>query len=92
MLQWSGKSQTFRDRYFPTERGSHLAERHVQAVEEKINKFDYVEADSIALNADKDEHILYNIQLAENENEKEEDILSKSTVVRLWECYCNECF
>ena len=69
-----------------TERSSDLVEYRVQAIEEKINKFDYAEADLITLNADKDEHILYNIQLAENENEKEEDIVSKSTVARLWEC------
>ena len=70
-----------------TERSSRLVEYHVQAIEEKINKSDYAEADLIALNADKDEHILYNIQLAEHENENEEDIVSKSAVVRLWECF-----
>ena len=70
-----------------TERSFDLIEYHVQAIEEKINKFDYTEADLIALNADKDEHILYNIQLAEHENENEEDIASKSAVVRLWECF-----
>ena len=37
---------------------------HVQTVEEKINKFDYAEADSIALNVDEDDHILYNGKLA----------------------------
>ena len=66
-----------------TERSSDLIEYHVQAIEEKIDKFDYAEADLIELNADKDEHILYNIQLAEHENENEEDIVSKSAVVRL---------
>ena len=44
----------------------------------------YAEADLIVLNADEDEHILYNGQL---ENGNEEDIVSKSTVVSLWECY-----
>ena len=44
-----------------TERSSDLIEYHVQAIEEKINKSDYAEADLIALNADKDEHILYTI-------------------------------
>ena len=61
-----------------TERSSKLVEYHVQAIEEKINKFDYAEVDLIPLNADKDEHILYNIQLAENENENEEDIVQFS--------------
>ena len=75
-----------------TEISSNLAEYHVQAIEEKINKFDYAEADFIALNADKDEHIICNIQMAENKDENEEDIISKSTVVRLWECYWNQCF
>ena len=70
-----------------TERSSDLVEYQVQAIEEKINKFDYAEADLIALNADKDEYILYNIQLVENQNENKEDIVSKSTVARLWECY-----
>ena len=37
---------------------------HVQTVEEKINKFDYAETDSIALNADEDD--IYNGQLAGN--------------------------
>ena len=32
-------------------------EFHVQAIKEKVNKFDYAEADSIALNDKKDEHI-----------------------------------
>ena len=75
-----------------TERSSDLVEYHIQAIEEKINKFDYGEADLITLNADKDVHILYNIQLADNENENEEDVVRKSTVVRLWECYWNQCF
>ena len=72
-----------------TERSSNLAEYHVQAIEKKFNKFDYAEGDLIALNADKHEHILYNIQLVENENKSEEGIVSKSTVVRLWGCYWN---
>ena len=70
-----------------TERRSDLIEYHVQAIEEKIDKSDYAEADLIALNADKDEHKLYNSQLAEHENENEEDMVSKSAVVRLWECF-----
>ena len=74
-----------------TEKSSGLVEYDVQAIEEEINKFDYAEADLIALNADKDEHILYNIKLAENEDENEEDIVSQYTVVRLWECYWNQC-
>ena len=69
-----------------TERSSKLVEYHVQAIEEKINRFDYAEVDLIPFNS-KDEHILYNIQLAENENENEEDIVNKSAVVRLWECF-----
>ena len=75
-----------------TERISDLVEYHIQAIEEKINRFDYGEADLITLNADKDVHILCNIQLADNENENEEDIFRKSTVVRLWESYLNQCF
>ena len=29
-------------------------ESHVQAIKEKVNKFDYAEADSVALNNEKD--------------------------------------
>lgn len=72
-----------------TERSSNLVDYHVQAIEKKFNNFDYAEADLIVLNADDDEHILYNGQL---ENGNEEDIVSKSTVVSLWECYLNQCF
>ena len=39
---------------------------HVQTIEEKINNFDYDEADLIALNADEDDHIFFNGQLVEN--------------------------
>ena len=63
-----------------TEGSSDLVEDHVQATEEKVDTFDYVEEDLIAINAEKDEHLLYNIQLVENEDENEEDIFSKSTV------------
>ena len=70
-----------------TDRSSDLVESHVQAIKGKVDKFDYAEADSIALNDKKDEHMLCNVQLAENEDENEEDIVSKSTVVSLWECY-----
>ena len=68
MLHWFGKSQTFREKYLHClDHGEKpdSVEYHVQAIEEKINTFDYAEIDLIALNADKDEHILYNIQLAE---------------------------
>ena len=37
------------------------------------------------INADEDDHILYNGQLAENEDKAEEYIISKWTVVSLWE-------
>ena len=39
---------------------------HVQTIEEKINNFDYDEADLIALNVDEDDHIFFNGQLVEN--------------------------
>ena len=42
---------------------------HVQTIVGKINNFDHAEADLIALNADKDDHILYNGQLTRNEDE-----------------------
>ena len=51
-----------------TERSSDLVEYHVEAIKEKINIFDYDELDFVALKVDEDEHILYNGQLAENEN------------------------
>ena len=70
-----------------TERSSDLVEYHVQATEEKINDFDYAGADLIALNGEEVEHMLYNGQLAENEDENEVDIFSKTTVINLWECY-----
>ena len=73
-----------------TEKSFDLVKYHVQAIEEKINKFNYAKADLIAINADKDEHILYNIQLAENEDENEEVIVRKSTVVLPWECHWNQ--
>ena len=44
-----------------SERSFNLAEYHVQTIEEKINNFDYAETDLIALNADKDEHVFYNV-------------------------------
>ena len=66
-----------------TERSSDLVENDVEAIEEKINIFDYAEADLVALKVDEDEHILYNGQLAENENYDEENIVNKSTVVSL---------
>ena len=66
-----------------TEGSSDLVEDHVQATEEKVDTFDYVEEDLIAINAEKDEHLLYNIQLVENEDGNEEDIISKSTVLCL---------
>ena len=66
-----------------TERSSDLVEYDVEAIEEKINIFDYAEADLVALKVDEDEHILYNGQVAENENYDEENILNKSTVVSL---------
>ena len=72
-----------------TERSSNLVEYYVQTIEEKINNFDYAEADLIALNADEDEKILYNGQPAENEIEDEEDFVNKSTVLNLWEYYWN---
>ena len=72
------------------ERSSDLVEYHVEALEEKINNFDYAEADQIALNGEEDENIPYNGQPAENANE--EDIVNESTVVSLWECYWNQCF
>ena len=75
-----------------TERSSDLVEYSVEAIDEKINKFVYAAAYLLALNADKDEHIPYYIQLAENEDENEEDIVSKTTIFRLWECYWNQCF
>ena len=75
--------------FLTTERSSNLVDYHVQAIEKKFNNFDYAEADLIVLNADDDEHIQYNGQL---ENGNEEDIVSKSTVVSLWECYLNQCF
>ena len=53
---------------FTTERSSDLVEYHVEAIKEKINIFDYDEPDFVALKVDEDEHILYNGQLAENEN------------------------
>ena len=65
---------------------------HVQTIEEKVNNSDYAEPDLIALNTDKDDHILYNGQLAENEDKDKEYIIRKSTVVSLWESYWNECF
>ena len=46
----------------------------------------------MAINADKDDHILYNGQHAENEDKGEEYIISKSTVVSIWERYENQCF
>ena len=73
-----------------TERSSDLVEYHVQATEEKINDFDYAGADLIALNGEEVEHMLYNGQLAENEDENEVDIFSKTTVINLWECYWNQ--
>ena len=75
-----------------TERSSDLVEYHVEAIEKKINNFDYAEADLIALSADEDENILYDGQPAENEIEDEEDIVNKSRVVSFWECYWNQCF
>ena len=45
-----------------TKRSSGLVAYRVQANEGKINKFDYAEADLIALSADKEEHILYRNQ------------------------------
>ena len=39
---------------------------HVQTIEEKINNFDYDEADLIALNADEGDHIFFNGQLVKN--------------------------
>ena len=65
---------------------------HVQTIEEKINNSDYAEADLISLNADEDDHILCNGQLAENEDENKKYIISKSTVVNLGENYWNQCF
>ena len=62
---------------------------HVQTIVGKINNFDYAEADLIALNADKDDHILYNGQLTRNEDEDKEYIIRKSTGVSLWESYWN---
>ena len=73
-----------------TERSSDLVEYHVHATEEKINDFDYAGADLIALNGEEVEHMLYNGQLAENEDENEVDIFSKTTVINLWECYWNQ--
>ena len=58
----------------------------------KINNFDYAEADLIALNAGKDDHLLYNGQLTKNEDEDKKYIISKLTVVSLWESYWNERF
>ena len=52
-----------------TKRSSGLVAYRVQANEGKINKFDYAEADLIALSADKEEHILYNIKLVVNKDE-----------------------
>ena len=46
----------------------------------------------MAINADKDDHILYNGEHAENEDKSEEYIISKSTVVSIWERYENQCF
>ena len=63
-----------------TERSSDLVEYDVEAIEEKINIFDYAEADLVALKVDEDEHILYNGQVAENENYDEENIVNKSTL------------
>ena len=57
---------------------------HVQTIEEKVNNSDYAEPDLIALNTDKDDHIRYNGQLAENEDKDKEYIIRKSTVVSLW--------
>ena len=73
-----------------TERSPDLVEYHVQATEEKINDFDYAGAGLIALNGEEVEHMLYNGQLAENEDENEVDIFSKTTVINLWECYWNQ--
>ena len=39
----------------------------------------------MVINADEDTHILYNGQLAENKDKIEEYIISKSTVISLWE-------
>ena len=39
----------------------------------------------MAINADANDHILYNGQLAGNEGKSEEYIISKSIVVSLWE-------
>ena len=77
-----------------TKRSFDLVEYHVPCteIEEKISNFDYAEADLIALNADQDDHILYKSQLAENEDKDKEYIISKSTVVSLWESYWNQCF
>ena len=50
-----------KDNVLTSEKSFDLAEYHVQTIEEKINNFDYAETDLIALNADKDEHILYNV-------------------------------
>ena len=46
----------------------------------------------MAINADKDDHILYNGQHAENEDKGEEYIISKSAVASIWERYQNQCF
>ena len=62
---------------------------HVQKIAGKINNFDYAEADLIALNADKDDHILCNGQLTRNEDEDKEYIIRESTGVSLWESYWN---
>ena len=66
-------------------------QKEALTIDEKSNKFYYVEADLMALNADKDEHILYNVQLLENEDKNGEDIVCKATVLRLWEGYWNQC-
>ena len=64
----------------------------VQTIEERINNFHYAEAELIPLNAGKDDHMLYNGQLAENEDEDKEETIIKSTFVSLWESYWNQCF
>ena len=55
-----------------TKRSTDLVEYHIpcKTDEEKFNNFDYGEADLIELNADEDDHILFNGQLAENEDEE----------------------
>ena len=55
-----------------TKRRTDLVEYHIpcKTDEEKFNNFDYGEADLIELNADEDDHVLFNGQLAENEDEE----------------------